>query len=227
MAATREQEKADTGTNTTTDITFDSTPTTGNILVSCLSIDKQTGGITKPTDWTVVETTYTSTNISGGMAWKISTGDESGAQNWSWTTSKQFVCWMVEYSGIDMFDKSAESDTGLDAESNLTVGPTGLLTVSSNNHSVAMWGSDTFTNWSPDTYDNGHTERYNQLSGTNCLAVADDARGDNSSITVNASDTAASDQIFARIATFYLAAADDPISIPSYHHNTQLNRRYK
>ena len=81
----------------------------GNLIVTSISIDKDSGAITVPTNFTLTEKEE-GTNISMATAYKVSTGGETSVQ-WNWTESSSSIVWVGEYSGLEttgVFDTSID-----------------------------------------------------------------------------------------------------------------------
>lgn len=119
---------------------FDSTPTSGNLLVSVFGIRYSSGGpvgtTTAPSGWT----NAWASNITpmeahtGALAYKVSTGSESGTIAWSYSTaSGAFSTMLMEWSGITdpILDKTSVNGSGSSNTSSIATGSTGTLSDSS------------------------------------------------------------------------------------------------
>ena len=83
-------------------VTLDTPATAGNLLITCVAIDKGSGAITVPTGFTLVQKGEGGIS-SGAMAYKISTGGETTI-SWSWVAHEEGSVWIGEYSGLATTD---------------------------------------------------------------------------------------------------------------------------
>lgn len=90
-----------------------STPTENNLIFTGIAIDKNSGIITAPAGFKMIEDHPTGDTSSGAIAYKISNGTEQDVI-WSWVNNEEATIWIGEYSGIDVndpLDTSGENDT--------------------------------------------------------------------------------------------------------------------
>lgn len=107
--------------------TFDSAPTSGNIIVFIQAVDKNAGTFTPPSGFTAfTNLPRTNTDISLWAGHKVSDGTESGAITCTWTTGNNWQTALVEITGTGTFavDQS-ESNITASAVTTLSSGTTG------------------------------------------------------------------------------------------------------
>lgn len=204
------QSKCDVSTTsgTSRSMTFDSTPTAGNILLTAISLDKQSDAITTPSGWTAIGTHYNSASISGGLAYKVSDGTE-GTVTWDWTTSVlERGMLLMEISSTLFFDQQASADSGASAVTSQSTGTTGTTTYSTG-LAVAVWGADTLDNVDGTrAYTNGFSELYATLVGGYVgIIVATKTLSATGAVETTFSCTDTGDQMFGKIAVFTQAPA--------------------
>lgn len=93
-----EQTKTDSVNNITSlGIAFDTTPTTGNLLVAIVAIDKASGTITPPSGWTTVVEYTGGTGVSGGIYTKVADGTNP-TNTWTWSATLGCTIVLKEFS---------------------------------------------------------------------------------------------------------------------------------
>jgi len=126
--------------------TLSSGATGGNLLVTGIGIDKNSGTITVPTGFTLIHD-YTSASVSAAMAYKISTGGETSI-TWSYTNNEEASMWVGEFSGLvdsDVLDVSQENNSGGTAVQSISTGTT-VETSQANELAVVMAMADSGVN---------------------------------------------------------------------------------
>ena len=134
----------DDGTNkqTSAGVTLSSV-TAGNLIVTVLSVDKNSGAITVPTGFTLINDNV-ATSVSVAAAYKVATGGETTI-TWSWTASQFFSVWAGEYAGgVKTLDVAAENSTE-SVVTSLSSGTT-ATTTKANGLGFAYMASDTGNN---------------------------------------------------------------------------------
>jgi len=116
-----------------------STATSGNLLVSTATWDKNAGTPTcRDTSgsgdfWTVQYVESSDSMSSSAIAWKISDGDETECF-WAWSNNEDLYVTITEYEGD--FNASPEDEVAtafdVDAVDRLDIGPTGTLSQADN-----------------------------------------------------------------------------------------------
>lgn len=128
---------------TTLDVTFDYTATSGNTLICCIGIDKNSGTITLPSGYTLIQEITDGSGVSGALCYKISDGTETSA-TFSWANARKAHIIFMEYSGLDPtdpLDQSVEADGNASTSRSITVGPTGTTTQAFE-LALAFWMND-------------------------------------------------------------------------------------
>ena len=175
MPSTLQQSKAadSGGTGSTSQaITFDSTPTEGNLLVVGVAF-RDDDGASDPTisgtGWTLVHRKRSGASEAGGvMFWKIAGSSEPTAVTVSWANSVRNKMFGLEYShdnGFNGIDVAQDADSG---SSTVTSQSTGTTAASADEDRlvVAMFCLLTGTNWSAGrAYTNGLSEIGLSLGG--------------------------------------------------------------
>jgi hypothetical protein len=130
-------------TVTSTTVTLDTGATAGNLLVTGVAIDKNSGAITVPTGFTLINKTEGGI-VSAALAYKIATGGET-AITWNWTAGEEGSTWIGEYSGLktsNVLDVSAENEANINtAVNSQTTGTTGTTNVAEE-LAIAMFAAD-------------------------------------------------------------------------------------
>ena len=184
-------------------LTYPVTPTSGNLLISALTVDKDSGAITIPAGWTIIGTTEFGNTVSGAFAYKISDGTE-GAVAWNWTNSEaSHVIWISEYSGVSELDVFAEADSADADVTSQTTGTTPANTAD-NSLAVAIWGADTSNNVSTgQAYSNGFTDIHpfdpGALAG---MAIATKILTGTAAVESTFSATDSGDAMYGKVAVF-------------------------
>ena len=204
--ATQEQSQHKSGSGTSVNDTYLSTPTSGNVLITAISIDKNSGTITIPSGWTVIGATYVSGSVSGAWAYKISDGTE-GTVTWNWATTQfDVVMWLAEYSGIDTLDVQASADSGASSVTSQSSGTTGTTDIATA-HAFAIFGVDTFDNVDGGrTYSNSFTEIDARALDSPGLMIAEKVLSATGTQECTYATTDGGDQMFGKISVFNLAA---------------------
>jgi hypothetical protein len=138
----RVDNRATAATTTTITITA---ATAGNLLISCIGVDKNSGAITIPTGWTRIGTDYVQTSVSFAYAYFIAAGGETSVV-WNWVTSQTSTSWCGEYSGLtstplDVNTRNSSVDTAVTTLSTNTTG----TTAQADELAMVFMASDTWT----------------------------------------------------------------------------------
>ncbi len=146
----------ETSATTTLDIEYTSAPSEGELLVSAIAVDKNSGALTgsgtggAPAGWTIIEGNFAN-SISTHIAWKVAGASEGTTVGWSWTTTSGgggAAGWAGAISGIDTgagVDVSAENSTESSVGS-LSTGTTGT-TAEDDSFAIATVALDTWLSW--------------------------------------------------------------------------------
>lgn len=208
MTATQQQSRSTgPGSGASKSDTYSVTPTSGRLLYTALSVDKDAGTITVPTNFIEIGSHYSSGSISGSHAYKVSDGTE-GVVTWNWVNGNNSVQWLAEYSGIDTLDVQASADSGASSVTSQTTGTTSTTAIA-DSHAFAIWGVDSFTNADGGrAYTNSFIEQIALFaSGGTCgLVGADKALSSTGTQECTFSTTDSGDQMYGKIAVFNLAA---------------------
>ena len=179
-------------------------PAAGSLIVTALSVDKDSGAITVPTGFTLINS-YTSTDVSGAFAYKISNGTETSVV-WNWTTARTAASGVGVWTGLIGFDVSAEADSGVSVVTSQSTGTT-ATTAQANELAIAVVTADTGGNVDAGrAWTNSFTEFIwesdTPASGIPGLGMASKTLSSTGTVesTFSASDTG--DQMWASIATF-------------------------
>lgn len=207
MAGTQQQIKDSGGSGTSHSVTYDSTPTSGNLLIAGISVDKSSGTITIPTGWGIIGLEYVSSSVSGAWAWKKSDGTE-GAVQFDWVTtrgnSQMYIC---EYSGLDTLDVETSDDSGASAVSSQSTGTTATTAVAAA-RAFAQFGADTFGQvFNGRAYSNSFNEQsIGSTSIVGCM-FADLSLSSTGTQECTYSHTDTGDQMYGKIAVFNLGGS--------------------
>ena len=203
----------------TTDTTTYASPTTaGNILVSCLGIDKASGAITPPPGWTRITTDETIYTVSGSMAYKVADGTETNVV-WSWANSKNSnAIWIAEIENANLLDvsKGASSD---DAVVNIQTTGTTPPNTTQPAIAIAMWATDSATSNDDgvQTVSQGFTPLYMMVGGGIAgrvgLAIATKDITDLAAVESTYETTDGGDAMFGKVAVFVAGEVIPPIDI--------------
>jgi len=193
-------------------VTLDTAATANNLLITGVAIDKNSGTITVPTGFTIIqkgEATDTGQSVSGALAYKVATGGETTI-SWSWTVNQEGSVWIGEYSGLkatDVLDVSTENETYMNNHQTTTISTgTTPTTTQANELAIALFAADsgvyvgTTHSWT-----NGFTIQANitSTSGSPYLNIANKTL--NTIGTVESTFThnyAAGEDSYAMVATF-------------------------
>jgi len=190
-------------------------PTSGNLLVTGVSIDKDSGAITKPTDFIVIHTNSSTTpneGVSGALAYKISDGSEQ-TTSWTWATDQDATGFIIEYSGVDTsnpLDVSSFNDSYLNTMVG-SINTTSITTTGSNELIIAFIATDS-GNTALDPW--GYTDSFSHLindtqtSGSPLIIVGNRTLANAGTISTNVSWTG-DDEAYAIIAAFNPAGSID------------------
>lgn len=212
MAGTQVQQKlayVNSVGSTSISATFDSATTSGNLLLAYLTVDKDSGAITVPTGFTLVHD-YVGLSVSIAMAYKFSDGTET-AVTWNHATARTMKQMQIlEYSGLDTFDVSAEADSANANTTSQTSGTT-ATTASTSARAFALFGSD--SKGSTDAgvaYTNSFTSTYTDPGGINTgcsglYSAEKDLSATGTQETTFSTTNPTGDQMAGIIAVFYLA----------------------
>lgn len=149
LAITRDQSVQATGVVTTGATITISQPPAGSLIITVCSADKDSGGFTTPSGFTVVGTDYTSANVSGAIAYKIATGSGETSINWTYVNVGSQLCqaWAGVYTmpTIDIsVDVVAQANSGVGVVTSQTSGTTGATAIA-DSLAMAFFGSDSST----------------------------------------------------------------------------------
>ena len=130
------------------------TPSEGELLFSCITIQGSSGTITQPTGWIMISQDDDS-SISTAMAYKIAEEGEGGSETWNWVTiqSKAMVV-LLSYVGIDT--KDVQSSLFGSSVVSQASGATGEST-KADSFAITMCGIDRISQWAGATVDSGFT----------------------------------------------------------------------
>ncbi len=130
---------------TSKSVTLLSPVAAGNLILAAVAIDKNSGTITVPSGFTLIQDSV-NTSVSSAFAYKIATGGEQTI-TWNWVTAHLATVWAGEYTGTKtvapVIDQSAENSTETVVTS-LSAGTTPSTAVDSE-LAVAMMAADTGT----------------------------------------------------------------------------------
>ncbi len=179
-------------------------PAAGSLIVTALSVDKDSGAITVPTGFTLINS-YTSANVSGAFAYKISNGTETSVV-WNWTTARTAASGAGVWTGTIGFDVATEADSGVSVVTSQSTGTT-ATTAQANELAITVVTADTGGN--VDTgraWTNSFTELIwesdTSVSGIPGLGMADKTLAATGTVETTYSTTGIGDQMWASIATF-------------------------
>jgi len=209
VSTVQSKELTDYSTNNSPAVTLDSTATSGNLIFTCLGVDKSAGTITVPTGFTEINQ-YVSSSVSGACAFKVSAGTESTI---TWTTTdatppRQDVI-AIEYSGLTAapLDVKAENDSSTSAVTSLSSGTTGT-TAQNDEYALAFFTIDSDQNMTNRSYTNSFVERFytgDESGGNAPCVIADKTLTATGTVETTASwDTG--DQTYGLVAVFKIAA---------------------
>jgi hypothetical protein len=102
MAFSLVQFNAATGSSANPACTYDSTPTSGNLLVAWVCGALNSTISATPSGWNNLTRSGGGSGGSsrfGFLSWKISAGTESGSQQWTVSGSNSWTCFLAEFSG--------------------------------------------------------------------------------------------------------------------------------
>lgn len=203
---------ASSGTSVTCTI---SSATEGNLIVTAVSTDKDCGEYTAPTGFTIIKNGTSGVSVSGGIAYKISTGGETSIE-WTQTDSNDMACWAGEFSGTlssNVLDVSSNNDSNDDVVDSLSTGTTDT-TSQANELAVAIMTIDTYSNaedgtrsWSNDFSEINYV--YETSGGDTGLSVAlkNLTEIGTQETTFSTSDTG--DEMYTAIVTFKVSSGGD------------------
>lgn len=204
--------KASTTTNSVSvQETYTETPTSGTLLVTALGVDKSSGDIIKPFGWELIDPEYIGSSVSGAWAWKISDGTES-LVTWAYATTRaRPQMWLAEYSGLDTLDVVASDNSGTSTTQSQSSGTTSI-TAKADGRAFAIFGADTYTNISGGrSYTNSFVEGLHTTDGSSpALMVAEKELSSLGVQECTFNTTTGGDQMFGKIAVFYLSAITPP-----------------
>lgn len=220
MSGTQVQQKLaySSTINTTITVTLDSTATSGNLLITYVTVDKSATSFTVPTGFTLIHD-YVSSQVSIAAAYKFSDGTET-AITWTLGGARQYKqAQVLEYSGLDTFDVKAEADSGSSSVTSQSTGTT-ATTASTSARAFALVGSD--SKGSTDTggaWTNSFTSTYTDpgglASGAPGLYSAEKDLSSTGTQTTSYSTTGVGDEMAGTIAVFYQSGSSGQTVSPT------------
>ena len=213
MAATRTQSVTNTAPAGTTISATIAAPSANSLIVTAVGIDKNSGAITVPTNFTLLND-YVSDNVSGGFAFKVSDGTETSVA-WNWATAQIPSMWVGVYTGLTTtpLDVKAEADSGATSVTSQTTGTT-AATSQALELAISVMAADTNLN-----VDLGRawTNSFTELvwvtgggSGDPGMSIAERNLTATGAVETTFSTTDIGDQMWASVAAFKEAAAAPP-----------------
>lgn len=165
--ATIEQEKTlVVTTDQTPAISYDTTPTSGNVLIAVLATQSDTTPITAPTGFTLLQSGASGTNVTIAIAYKVSTGTE-GIIEWTKASATHNTLYINEVSGLTGSAPTAsgiDTDTGINRTS-MTISTSG--SANDGDFAMAFAGSQQATNVEAGrAWSDGYTETTAGGTGT-------------------------------------------------------------
>jgi len=188
-------------------------PASGSLIVTALGGDKDIGAdFAVPSGFTLLGSLYRQSNVSFGMAYKISNGTETTV---SWVyggvgaTGANSEAWVGVYTGGTgtPLDVSAQNDSAGAAVTSLGTGTT-ATTAQADELALVMMAVDTLGNVTAPTWDNSFTTLGSAWNGsTNVgLAVGEKDLSATGTVTATYSGGGAGDQMAGGVVTFKAAA---------------------
>jgi hypothetical protein len=117
----RVQYVSGTSTTTTVSATWSKATTAGNLLIAIISYDHAGEIKTIPAGWTLAIGAQDGNNISTAIYYIGNAGSQSGSSSWVLTHSRNITLHLLEYSGVDTLDKTANaSGNGNTASTGIT-----------------------------------------------------------------------------------------------------------
>lgn len=208
LAITRDQSVQATGVITTGATITISQPPAGSLIITACSVDKDSGGFTTPSGFTVVGTDYTSTNVSGAIAYKIATGSGETSINWTYVNVASWLCqaWAGVYTmptTTISVDVNAQANSGVSTTTSQVSGTT-AATALADSLALALFGSDSATNTvAGGALTNSFTILSNVNVGTNAgLVVGEKILSATGAQESTYSTTASGDQMWGAVVVF-------------------------
>lgn len=142
-------------------ISLDTPATAGNLLVAFVGIDKNSGAITLPTDFSLVAKNEDAVEVDAAyaMAYKVATGGETGV-TWAWVQSRVAALAITEWSGLHAspLDVTAQATSASTSTATQSSGTT-AATSQANELAIAAFVADSWgTAETSHSYTNGFTE---------------------------------------------------------------------
>jgi len=215
MAFVQEQLVASAkNTASTTDTQTIVEPTSGELIVSVISVDKTSGGLTVPSGFAApngdrIGTDYDSSAVSGSGAYKYSDSTETDLV-WTLGNSDESNSAALVYSGdIGNADVDAQDDSGAGTTQDQTTGTTANI-ANATSLGIAWWGIDSGVNFGGAvTTSNSYTQivKENGTGGTSGLVVGQRTITVQAAQESSCSDVTTADEMFGFIAVFNAAVA--------------------
>ena len=190
--------------------TLDAGATAGNLIVTGIAIDKASGTITQPADFTLIQKGEGGIS-SGAMAYKISTGGETGI-TWSWAANEEGSGWVGEYSGLvstGVLDVSVENESYLSTATNTISTGTTAGTAQADELAIALFAADSGNSvGATRTWTNGFAivAEETTTSGSPFICIASKTLTLAGTVESTVSHSG-NDECYAMVATFKAAAA--------------------
>lgn len=116
IALVQSKSAVTTSATTSRDVTWDATPTSGNLMVACVAMPHADDpSLVPPSGWTV-EMSWANGGIYCALCYKVAGGSETTTPSWSWTGACEAVVEVAEFSGL--------TATPLDSPTKRSVGAT-------------------------------------------------------------------------------------------------------
>ena len=186
-------------------VALPSVVTAGSLIVSAIAIDKNSGTITIPVGFTLVNN-YLSGSISSAFVYKVATGGEQNL-NWSYANLEEASVWVAEVSGLDttnVLDVKVENDSGSSSVVSVSTGTT-EVTSQAAEFAIAVAAVDSGNKVNEGRFwTNGFTSvaHVTDVSGSPALDVATKTLTTTGTQETTFSSTDSSDQMYAALVTF-------------------------
>lgn len=183
--------------------------TSGNLLVSCMAGDGNTGTITVPSGFTLLNENVGT--VSGSCAYKVSTGGETSVQ-WSWVNSVSSNAWVGEWSGTTATPLDVKTENGTWASvSSISTGTTSA-TAQNDEIGIAVAFCGDFWRCNSNSWTNSYTTLRFVSGTTNDPAIAISTKtlsstGAQETTFDYTADASAPTEAYAQIMTFKASAA--------------------
>jgi hypothetical protein len=196
---------AGTGGGTSLIPDLGASPSSGNLLYLIVSIEGDSGSITTPSGWTLIQSS-TGGAVSGAVFYKTAAGTEQTVTI-SWTNSSTSRAWYAEFSGISSptLEASAENETYISTSSqSCSSGTTGTLSTSCC-YAIAGFAVETGYGYNDDqSYTNSFVGQiyHSGTSARAAFAVALKTISATTAVTTTLSTTDTGAEIYGTVAIF-------------------------